>query len=630
MGAFCFQEWCASGFGRVDAQAFAKLIVNFGARSCLCIPLPVWIAAALFLGAGTSSGQLRIVDYNTGGDARTGLDLVLAAIGAESVNGIAKPPDVFTLEEQTSSATTTQALVNLLNSIYGAGTYARTTLDVATTGSGRPTAIYNTKTVQLIGQQAVGTTSSTGAARQTLRIQLRPVGYTATADFYVYASHYKASTGSDNEARRNVEAQSVRANADALGQGAHIIFAGDYNIYRSSEAMYQTLLSAGNGQAFDPINTPGNWSGSSAFLAVHTQSPATTAAYGGQITGGMDDRFDFQLVTGEFLDSEGLSYISGSYHAFGNTGTHQLDGAITSGSASALQARLPGYTLQQATNVLNALSQVTDHLPVVADYQIPAMMSVTLGSSPLTVIRGASLSLGFTVANTAPVVAVNGADELDYTFSGTGGVTGSGSGLDLALGGGNAHTLGLNTATPGMVAGTVEVHSPSQGVANGDFSGNVSVTVLDHATPSFSLSLLQTNLVLDFGSVELSDGPESLSFSLYNLIGTAGFTAGLDFDGFSFSGDAAPFSNGISLSLFTNLTAGDFRTFSFLFDPAIGGAFESTVTLSFSDADLPGATARGDLTLILRGSATAIPEPGCLALAAAGAMLFLGRRRRRS
>ena len=36
---------------------------------------------------------------------------------------------------------------------------------------------------------------------------------------------------------------------------------------------------------------------------------------------GLDDRFDFQLVTGEFLDGAGLNYINNSYHSFGNNGS---------------------------------------------------------------------------------------------------------------------------------------------------------------------------------------------------------------------------------------------------------------------------------------------------------------------
>jgi hypothetical protein len=52
------------------------------------------------------------------------------------------------------------------------------------------------------------------------------------------------------------------------------------------------------------------------------------------VGGGIDDRFDFQLVTGEFLDGEGLDYLGGSYHTFGNDGTHNLNGDISSGSGA--------------------------------------------------------------------------------------------------------------------------------------------------------------------------------------------------------------------------------------------------------------------------------------------------------
>src|SRR5690606_39851746 len=50
--------------------------------------------------------------------------------------------------------------------------------------------------------------------------------------------------------------------------------------------------------------------------------------------GPMDDRFDFQLVSGEMLDGEGMSIIPGSYRAFGNNGTHSLNGAITTGTGA--------------------------------------------------------------------------------------------------------------------------------------------------------------------------------------------------------------------------------------------------------------------------------------------------------
>ena len=49
----------------------------------------------------------------------------------------------------------------------------------------------------------------------------------------------------------------------------------------------------------------------------------------------MSDRFDLQLVSGELLDGMGLDYVSGSYHVFGNNGTHTLGAAIDTGTGAA-------------------------------------------------------------------------------------------------------------------------------------------------------------------------------------------------------------------------------------------------------------------------------------------------------
>ena len=126
----------------------------------------------------------------------------------------------------------------------------------------------------------------------------------------------------------------------------------DYNIRSSNEQSYQTLLASGDGQAFDPISTPGTWHDSSSFKIVHSQAPAVSPL--GLVGGGVDDRFDFQLVTGEFLDSEGLSYLSGSYHTFGNNGTHSLDDDISSGNGASpsIMAALETYL---AVGVLSSL-----------------------------------------------------------------------------------------------------------------------------------------------------------------------------------------------------------------------------------------------------------------------------------
>lgn len=314
----------------------------------------------LLLVPANALGQLRVVTWNTNGGARSGMQDVLAAIGLEEVNGFAQPIDVLSLQEQSGSDSA--SILALFNNLYGAGVYevAPTPAAAQSSGGGLPGLIYNTQTIDLLQVTAFGSVNTSAQARSTLRYQLRPDGYDDESEFYVYSNHYKASTGGSNEARRNVEANALRGDLDALGDGVAAILTGDFNVYDSAEPAYQTLLSAGPGQAFDPIDTPGDWHDDPAFKSVHTQSPTTSSLFPGQVTGGMDDRFDFQLVTGELLDGVGLDYWPGSYRTFGNNGTHQLNGAITSGTGA-------------STSVLAALQMASDHLPVVADYLLPSL-----------------------------------------------------------------------------------------------------------------------------------------------------------------------------------------------------------------------------------------------------------------
>ncbi len=313
-----------------------------------------------------AAGDLRIVSYNViGGSGTPSADMgtVLQAIGTESYNGFARPIDVLAIQEVQQQATTTANLVNQLNAIYGAGVYGRGSLNGSSTSTEDTVGlIYNTQTVQLVNELGIGTPSTSGQPRQTIRYQLRPLGVTPTTDFYVYNSHYKASPGADNVNRRLVEAQAVRANADALPDGTHIIYAGDFNTYTSNEAGFQLLIGAGNGQAFDPLNRLGNWSNNASFVSTFTQAPAINPP-GALVGGGLDDRFDFQLLTGEWTNGTLLEFIPGSYRTFGNNGTVAMNQSINNATNTALPS------LANRTTILNLLTSVSDHLPVVADYR---------------------------------------------------------------------------------------------------------------------------------------------------------------------------------------------------------------------------------------------------------------------
>src|SRR5262249_4430477 len=131
----------------------------------------------------------------------------------------------------------------------------------------------------------------------------------------------------------------------------------------------------GNGQGYDPVNRSGNWHGGASFVGVFTQAPAFNAPPG-LTGGGLDDRFDFQLVTGALFDGRGIDYATGTYHTFAVNGSVPVRGSVN----DARNTALPDLSNRQT--VLNLLTTVSDHLPVVADYVIVAGSGPPAGGSP--------------------------------------------------------------------------------------------------------------------------------------------------------------------------------------------------------------------------------------------------------
>lgn len=417
-----------------------------------------------------ANAQLRIVTYNTLEGPNPGLDTVLEAVGEQSVEGIQRPIDVLLLQEQTSVTGTTQSIVNLLNGIYEPGMYARSQVNGGPNFANiRQTLVYNTQTVELIDEIALGDLQDPDLTRQVLRYQLRPVGYDFNADFYAYNSHYKAGNEGDDGGAvgdsRLFEAQTIRADSDSLGQGAHVIYAGDFNMDSSDEAAFVALEAPGNGQAFDPIHQPRTeetrvWHTNEDFAKWHTQSTCRFSC-GNFASGGMDDRFDFQLITAEFEDGEGLSYIADTYRSFGNNGS-TYDNAINFNNTVDING-LTSFTNQ---TVVNALRTASDHLPVVADYQLPAVLEAVVDSIPAVIPVGQQFDLGVTIRNAAPVSVANGADELDFSLATSGAVSGSAQGVEQPLAAGNTHFVSLDTSVEGFRTGTITVTTDSQGAAN--------------------------------------------------------------------------------------------------------------------------------------------------------------------
>ena len=135
------------------------------------------------------------------------------------------------------------------------------------------------------------------------------------------------------------------------------IISGDFNVYEASEDAFQNLVNPSTAQFkfIDPVNRMGSWNNNSAYADVHTQSTHSTSN-GCASGGGLDDRFDFVLVSQDIMDDgDHIEYVSNSYKALANDGNH-FNGAINNPANNSVPA-----------NVLDAIYNCSDHLPVVMD-----------------------------------------------------------------------------------------------------------------------------------------------------------------------------------------------------------------------------------------------------------------------
>lgn len=169
-------------------------------------------------------------------------------------------------------------------------------------------------------------------------------------------AHLKAGSGYDDEIERANETNKLMNYLNSNNSIGNYIFSGDFNLYSASEQAYQNLLFHQNHQIrfYDPLDELGNWHNNSYYAAIHTQSTHSSGdCFSG---GGMDDRFDFILLSDEILDgAEKIKYLPGSYKALGQDGQRLNQSLVypTNNSAPA--------------NIIAALYDMSDHLPIIID-----------------------------------------------------------------------------------------------------------------------------------------------------------------------------------------------------------------------------------------------------------------------
>lgn len=418
------------------------------------------LSALLVAGASSSFAQLRIGTWNVTnyGSGRVS-QFQTALFGAFNNRKFA--PDVLVGQEFLSQTSVTDFL-SILNTAPGSpGDYAAAPfIDGPDTDSAF---FYRTNKVQYLNTTtvAVGSTDTGNQPRNTYRYDFRPVGYSASsATIACYSVHMKAGATSEDQTRRQVEAQRIRLNAQALPAGWNFMMAGDTNIQSSTQTAYQTLTSSQSnnvGRLFDPINTPGDWNNNAAFQFVHTQEPSTQ----------MDDRFDVLLVSNSLVDGQGMDYIGNpalaystvtwddpnhSYRCWGNDGSNFNHPIRTTGNT------MVGPTIAQA---LIDAAVGNGHLPVYLDMKMPGKVnSETLIDFGL-VRQGSVVQRTLHVSNVGDVLlwTASGIADLNFTLSSTANFSVPSGQFSVGPGGSLGRTITLNTAQPGFFKGVITITS---------------------------------------------------------------------------------------------------------------------------------------------------------------------------
>jgi len=225
-------------------------------------------------------------------------------------------------------------------------------------------AFYNAQKLRLTNQQVI-TTHLRDINHYTFVLNTTD---SETTPIYLdaFVTHLKSSEGASNEQQRYEMVQDFTSTLLSIPSDHHVIFAGDLNLYSDQEPAYQELLDPTNAVVLkDPIAAPGAWHNNVTHQEIHTQATRLEPIGSHGAGGGLDDRFDFVLISESLLEGSNLRYVDQSYQAYGNSG-NCYNKAINDPSCG-------GSFSQDLRNLLHNMS---DHLPIVLQLQSDKTLAI--------------------------------------------------------------------------------------------------------------------------------------------------------------------------------------------------------------------------------------------------------------
>ena len=262
-------------------------------------------------------------------------------------------PDIVTVNEIYKDSYYHDLILDSVFNIDGIDYYARGNPPNLSNGYTLNQVYYNTQLFTLDTSEAIAT--------NVRDIDIFRLSYNIpnalNIDFNCVVAHLKAGDSQADATERANETNALMNYLDNNNEIGNYIMSGDFNVYTASEQAFMNLLFHSNEaiRFYDPIDKIGEWHTNYFFANEHTQS---THSYGEcHSSGGMDDRFDFILISDEIKDgTNDIEYLSDSYWAVGQDGLHYNKSLIDSPQNTSVPE-----------NVLSALYSMSDHLPVIMD-----------------------------------------------------------------------------------------------------------------------------------------------------------------------------------------------------------------------------------------------------------------------
>ena len=263
-------------------------------------------------------------------------------------------PDIFMVCELETNEGSNDILDFSLNGNINSYSAAPFVINQSGDGELQQNLFYRSSKFSLIEQNIINTTVR-DINHYVLRLQTVDM-VNNPIDIHIFVVHLKSSDGSANEAIRLGMITEFTDFLATIPSDSNVIFAGDLNMYEADEDGYIALLDPTNAIVLkDPIDSPGDWNNNESFSAIHTQSTrVSSAGFGAGAGGGLDDRFDFILLSENMLSTPSLQYTTDTYKAYGNNGNcYNLD------------INDPSCTGEFSQTTRSRLYNTSDHLPVV-------------------------------------------------------------------------------------------------------------------------------------------------------------------------------------------------------------------------------------------------------------------------